>query len=120
MKEEHRVPLESLDPGSRDDTYWPRFYRSVMAAAAGELARRRVQYELTISGVVWSWARAVVPAALVAATLAGMILLRGQDLPQPLHVDLEEVLAAGLDDGALPVMLASDVSTTPARSREGF
>jgi hypothetical protein len=71
---EPRVPLEALDPGAREPEYWAKFHDAVLRAASPELARRRAM-PLTISGVLLSWSRALVPAAAAAAAIAGVLLV---------------------------------------------
>jgi hypothetical protein len=68
--------LRALDPGSKDRGYWVRFHRVVMEAARDELARRRMTAEVTVSELVTSWARAVVPTALIAAAAAAFLLVQ--------------------------------------------
>lgn len=110
--------LAPVDPGRGDATYWMRFHRSALEAARFELARRRREAELTVVGVVSSWSRALLPAALTAAAAAGLLLVRpaGQDLEA--LVPVEEVLNMGLahpipaeEDGDLAenVLLASEI-----------
>ena len=64
--------LRSLDPATQDPNYWFRFRGWVMTRAAPELARRRVMARLTMGDVMSSWARAVVPTAVLAAARAAM------------------------------------------------
>lgn len=72
---EPRVPLQILDPARGDHSYWDRFHAQVMRSAAPELRRRRARGEVvTVSDVVLSWGRMLVPAALVAATAAGVLI----------------------------------------------
>ncbi len=88
------VELRSLDPGQDDPGYWHRFHSEVMAAAEMELARRRVA-SLSVSGVLLSWSRAVVPAAAVAALVAGVLLLPPAPVPEAaasLGLGVEEIL----------------------------
>ena len=85
--------LASLDPGRRDPRYWPEFQRAVMLSAGAELARRRRLAELTVSDVVFSWSRGLVPAA-AAASLAAFFLLRPAAAPSPAPLRLEEALFA--------------------------
>ncbi len=73
--------LRALDPGRDDDTYWPRFHRSVMGRALDELARRRVVADLTVADLVSSWGRTLVPTAAAAAVVAGFFLLRPEAAP---------------------------------------
>lgn len=103
--DESRIPLEELDPARRDPGYWHRLRRKILAAAAPELARRRALEGLTVSGVLASWSRAVVPAALLAATLAGLLLLRQpQTTPGPSPAAVDELLVGDLEEGPFPIL----------------
>jgi hypothetical protein len=94
---ERRVPLEALDPGSRDPGFWLRFHSRVMGEAQTELARRRMAGDLGVVDVLFAWRRALVPMTLLAAALAGILLL-GHDPQPPMQlVALEEVLAEDLN-----------------------
>jgi hypothetical protein len=86
--------LGSLDPGARDPGYWADFQRTVLLAARPELARRRKLAELTVSDVVFSWSRALVPAAMMAAATAAFLLVRSEESGP--FVRLEEALSEGL------------------------
>jgi hypothetical protein len=92
-----RVPLEALDPGSRDPGFWLRFHNRVMDRARAELSRRRMAAELSVVDVVFAWRRALVPMALLAAAMAG-ILLMSHEPEEPVQlVALEDVLTEGLN-----------------------
>ena len=65
--------LTVIDPASQDPNYWLRFRTWVMSNAARELARRRLIVQLTVGDVMEAWARALVPAAMLAAMLAGLL-----------------------------------------------
>jgi hypothetical protein len=93
---DERVPLESLDPGSRDPGFWLRFHNRVMNQARSELSRRRMMAELSVVDVVFAWRRALVPMALLAAALAGILLVSHEPQPPVQLVALEEVLTEGL------------------------
>ena len=89
--------LGVLDPASGDPHYWLRFRASVMGDAARALAHRRLLAELTVSDVLTSWGRAVVPAALAAA-VAGLMLLRAGSVDvTPVAVQLEPFPVAELE-----------------------
>jgi hypothetical protein len=104
--------LQFMDPATDDPNYWLRFRSWVMKNAATELARRRLVAELTMGDVVTSWARAVVPTALAAATVAGLVLLRGEAVAgTPVPVGVEELLVVGLEEEAIPSALAADEAT---------
>lgn len=95
--DEPGVALNALDPAVRDPRYWERFQASVMLAAAPELRRRRARGEaVTVTDVVLSWGRMLVPAALVAATAAGMLIT--PRTPEPEVLGLEETLQAMVDE----------------------
>ena len=101
--------LAPIDPGRADDIYWPRFHRTVMARARDELARRRAAAELTISQLVSSWGRTLVPTAAAAAVAGGFFLVR----PPAPHVDagviaVEEELVQGIEGPTIPEVLESD------------
>lgn len=101
--------LALIDPASRDPNYWLRFRSWVLQGAARELARRRMMARMTVGDVVNSWARALVPTALLAAVLAGVVLWRSG---APLVVSIEELLVSEIEGETIPVM------ASPARSRE--
>ena len=101
-------PFEVLDPGSGDPGFWERFHRRVMASAGPELARRGVTPGLTVFEVLQSWGRAVVPVALMAATLAGILLVQGDSGLQPAPMmTVEEFLDASLGGDPIPAALLS-------------
>ena len=101
-----RSPFEVLDPGAEDPEFWERFHRRVMASAGPELARRRLTSDLTVFEVLRSWGRAVVPAALMAATLAGILLVQEKSALQPAPMmTVEEFLDAGLGGDPIPAAL---------------
>ena len=97
--------LELLDPERSDPGYWMRFRSRVMRLAGPELARRRLMGEPSLPDVVMSWSRAVVPAAMLAAALAGIVLLRDHAVPQPATVGVEELLVAGVQGSTIPAEL---------------
>lgn len=78
-----REMLATLDPERSDAGYWHRFHRWVLKAAAPELARRRRQRPMTVSEMVFSWWRALVPIAMATAALAGAVLLSERPNPSP-------------------------------------
>ncbi len=103
--------LSSLDPGHTDAAYWVRFHRDAMRRSRSELARRRQDADLSVMGLMSSWSRAVVPAALAAAAAAGIFLVQppAQAASSPLLV--EEVLTMGLSE-PIPVMTSSEEDET--------
>ncbi len=108
------LPMEALlarlDPEASRPRYWKGFHRNVMEAARFELARRRRLADLTVAGTVTSWARTVVPSAMVAAAAAAVILLAVPAPPNVPVVDVgvEEYLSAGLEDEAIPAEFDQD------------
>lgn len=92
-----RVSLKSLDPGSGDPGFWLRFHRRVMASAQSELLRRRMAADLRFEDVVFAWRRALVPLALIAAALAGVLLVGSEPQAPVQLVALEEALTEGLN-----------------------
>jgi hypothetical protein len=101
--------LFHLDPESQDPRYWLRFRTWVMNGATLELARRRRLAQMTVGDVVHSWARALVPTALLAAALAAILLWRVGSMP-PMTV--EELLISEIQGETIPMM------ASPARSFE--
>ena len=51
---DERVPLEPLDPGTLNPGFWVRFHARVLDQAQMELARRRVNGDLTFADVVFA------------------------------------------------------------------
>jgi hypothetical protein len=97
--------LTAFDPAARDPGYWLRFRSWVMTGAARELARRRFVAQMTIGDVVQSWARALVPTAVLTAVIAGLVLMHGGLLAPPRPISVEELLVSEIDGEPLPVML---------------
>jgi hypothetical protein len=102
--------LRYLDPAMSDPNYWFRFRGWVMTAAARELSRRRLMAQITVGDVMSSWARTVVPTALLAAALAGMMLVRTAPTPAARQMDLEELLLSEIPGETVPVLLAPDAT----------
>ncbi len=100
--------LTVIDPASQDPNYWLRFRAWVMSNAARELARRRLIVQLTVGDVMEAWARALVPAAVLAAMLAGLLLLRGGTLNDPPPIGIEELLVSEVEGETIPDMLARE------------
>ncbi len=99
-----------LDPERARPGYWARFHRTVLRKASQELSRRRAMAALTVSEMVSSWARAVVPTALMAAAAAAVMLLN-VPVPEPpaaASVGVEEMLSDGLDGEPIPSILSDD------------
>lgn len=98
--------FEVLDPALGDPRYWTRFRTRVLRRAAPELARRRLVSYVSVGDVVLSWARAVVPAAVLAAALAGVVLLKDRTpVPQPSTESIAELLAPGVNSPTIPAEL---------------
>lgn len=95
-----RIPsLRELDPARTDAGYWHRLHMRIVAAAAPELARRRARG--SVPGLVLEWSRAVVPAALLAAMMAGILLLQdGPDAPADRLTAASGVAVEELIEGA--------------------
>ena len=120
LDEELAEALRLVDPASQDPNYWFRFRSWVVSNAAAELARRRLMHELTVADVMSSWARAVVPTAALAAALAGLLLVRGPDLPTPQSVGVEELLVSEVEGETIPTALAPATSGPVAFASETF
>lgn len=92
--------LRALDPATDDATYWLRFRAWVVESAAPELARRRLAAGVTVGDVLTAWARTLVPTALMAAALAGVLVVRDAATPPalPTAMSVEELLTSGLDE----------------------
>jgi hypothetical protein len=98
-----RALLATLDPDRTDPGYWHRFQLWVVNSAGPELARRRRVANDTVSEVVASWWRTLVPTAAMAAALAAFMLLRQQPPRAPVaYVDVDEMLMEGVDAPVMP------------------
>jgi hypothetical protein len=111
---DERVPLEALDPGSRDPGFWIRFHNRVMERARTELSRRRMAAELSVVDVVFAWRRALVPMALLAAAMAGILLMTHEPEPPVQLVALEDVLTEGLNLLPTEAVLSGEVTGAQA------
>ena len=60
-----------------------------------------------------SWARTVVPAALLAAILAGLLLIRDQSVVPASPVGIEELLVSGVEGQTIPAVLAPSETSDP-------
>ncbi len=94
--------LAVLDPGLDDPGYWSRFLSVVMAGASDELSRRRLAAEVGVTDFFQSWSVTVIRAALIAAAIASVLLLR--DRPAT-ALGVEEALTMGLEDRTLPDLM---------------
>ncbi len=102
--------LAVLDPGLDDPGYWSRFLSVVMARASGELSRRRLAAEVGVVDFLQSWSLTVIRAALIAAAIAGVLLLR--DRPAT-ALGVEEALTVGLEDRTLPDLMEQSEGGDP-------
>jgi len=101
--------LAALDPGSHEPTYWARFGDWVLSEAGAELTRRRSVRRVTVADVLSSWAHTVVPTALAAAAVAGLVLLRAAPpMTGPEAIGVEELLVSDLDGLTIPSLLAPE------------
>ena len=107
---EPKAPLEILDPAEGDPTYWRRFQREVMDVAAPVLAERR-RARLTMEGVVFSWGRLILPAAVAAAAVASLLIPGEPPAAPPIEVvaGVEDVLGLPPYGGnSIPAFLHSN------------
>lgn len=110
--------LELLDPVTREANYWFRFRSWVVESAGPELARRRLTARVTVADVLNSWARTVVPTAVLAAAVAGMLLVRAEALVAPQPIGVEELLLSEIE--GLPIPVALDPENAVASALENF
>lgn len=104
--ENERLRLDPLDPGSDDAGFWDRFHAKVMEQAADELRRRSLAGDLGFADLVFQWRKALVPAALLAAALAGIFVADSAEPVQvPVPMALEEALLEDMEGDALPAFL---------------
>ncbi len=102
--------LAVLDPGLDDPGYWSRFLSHVMARAADELSRRRLAAEVGVADTLQSWSLTVIRAAVIAAAIAGVLLL--WDRPAT-TLGVEEALTIGLEDRTLPDLMEQSEGGDP-------
>lgn len=91
-----------------------RFHGQVMRRVDGELARRRMASDFGVVEVVFAWRKALVPVALMAAALAGLLLVGTEPEPQLAPVALEEELTRDLEGEPIPVVLSGEHGTVEA------
>jgi hypothetical protein len=104
-----RAMLAALDPDRVDPGYWHRLHRWVVNSAAPELARRRRVVDATVSEVVLSWWRTLVPTAAMAAALAAFLLFRETTPRAPVaYVDMDEMLLEGIEGPVMPAFETAD------------
>jgi hypothetical protein len=100
--------LGVLDPARSNPGYWAEFRRSAMLAAGSELARRRRLATVTVSDVVFSWSRALLPTAAMAAAVALLMVIRAARPEEgQAALTLDEILWEGIDVSSI------DPATTP-------
>ncbi len=105
-----RHDLGVLDPGLDDPGYWPRFLSAVMLRATDELSRRRLAAELGAGDFLQTWSPTVIRGALIAAAIAGVLLL--WDGPAP-TLGVEEALTMELEDRTLPDLMEQSEGDDP-------
>jgi len=104
--------FRALDPETYDPNYWLRFRGWVVSGAAAELARRRLMARLTVGEVMSSWARTLVPTAMLAAAVAAMLLVRSGSF-EAAPIALEELLVTEIPVESQRVLLAPPQSESP-------
>ncbi|MEX2465392.1 MAG: hypothetical protein WD995_00695 [Gemmatimonadota bacterium] len=105
--------LRAFDPGDADPGYWTRFSDRVLSGAGTELDRRRHVASMTIGDVLAGWARTLVPTAMLAAALAGVVLVRGQVVDSPPGLSIEELLVSELQGLTIPQIASPDTPGNP-------
>ena len=110
--------LSVLDPATDDPNYWLRFQSWVVHSAGPELARRRLMAQLTVGDVMNSWARTLLPTAVLAAALAGLLLFRGAPTPAPIGV--EELLTSEVEGETIPALTGPAPSAAVVFASEAF
>jgi hypothetical protein len=81
-----------------------------MARADNELSRRRLAAEVGVTDFLQSWSGTVIRAAAIAATIAGVLFLRGRPTSE---WGIEEELTAGLEDRTLPQLMDQSEGDDP-------
>jgi hypothetical protein len=113
--------LSLLDPASGDPNYWLRFRAWVLTNSRSELARRRLLSEITVGGVLASWARTIVPTAVIAAAIGAVVLIRTATSVAPGRITVEEILVDGIEGETIPVALGiAEGSVVTMASEEEF
>ncbi len=105
--------LRTFDPALNDPGYWSRFGDVVLAGAAQELGRRRALASMTVSEVLVGWARTLVPTALLAAAVAGLVLMKGTAPAGPMPLGIEELLVSELEGLTIPQISSPDAPGNP-------
>lgn len=114
-----RTSLAFLDPESGDSGYWHRFRHRVMVLAGPELAQRRAARPVTVVDVVLGWRNALVPTALLAAALAGLLLMQDRTLNGSQAGGYEELMVSGLEESIPAVLVSSLTADGGPLSSEG-
>jgi len=104
-----RNAMASLDPAAKDSNYWMRFQVAVLSEATRELARRRAMAQVTVAEVLNSWSRTLMPTALLAAAVAGLLLVQGTEQSNPTH-GVEELLVSEIPSETVPLLLSPDAA----------
>ena len=109
MHRRERAPVAFLDPERDRPGYWLRMRERILTMAEPELVRRRRVHDITVSDVVFSWARSLVPTTLAAALVAGMILARPSSVPTQSAelVPVEEILIDEMESEGVPAIVAA-------------
>ena len=77
--------------------------------------------DVTMGDVLTSWARMVVPTAVLAAALAGMVLMRTHTVSVAAPARVEELLVAGMEGETIPTTLSrTEAETQVAFAAERF
>jgi hypothetical protein len=108
--------LGVLDPARTTPGYWAEFRRSAVLAAGPELARRRRLAAVTVSDIVFSWSRALLPTAAMAAAIALLMVLRSQPEEGQAALTLDEILWEGIDVSSIEPATTSEVEVSFASS----
>jgi hypothetical protein len=81
-----------------------------MARAGDEISRRGVAAEIGVVSLLQSWSRTVIPAAALAAAVAGILFLRGRPTPA---WGVEEALTVDFEDRTLPQLMEQSEGADP-------
>ena len=116
---ESRTSLAFLDPENGDAGYWLRFRDRVMALAGPELMQRRAARPVTVGDVVLGWRNALVPTALLAAALAGLLLMQDRSFRAPVSGGYQQMLVSGLEESIPALVVSSLTAEGGALSSDG-
>lgn len=114
-------PAAPLDPGSRDPEYWSRFRRRTTALAEPELERRRQRSYETVSAVVTSWSRTIVPMAAAVAALAALLILvdSSSEATPSSPAGVQELVESAMTTDPIPALMSSDDSAVSVTMIDG-